>query len=128
MEEILVLIVQFIIEVLLEFVVYLPFDLPLDRNRKTGARTGPGRIGIYILIGGVLGGLSVLIAPKFFIHSSAMRVVNLLVAPLVSGGLSYGLATWRRSRGAQTAPWTHLWTAFWFVLAFAAVRLVFAHV
>jgi hypothetical protein len=76
--------------------------------------------------GGVVGALSLLFASHLLIHSAPLRVVNLIVAPIVSGGLSYLIAVWRRTRGARTCPRTHFWTAFWFVLAFGAVRLAYA--
>jgi hypothetical protein len=126
MEEVLVVAVQFVVEVLLQGLVYLPFDVPLSRDEKTGEPAGCGWGLGYAVAGGVVGGLSLLVASHLLIHSPALRVANLFVAPLASGGLSYLVAVWRLSRGAKTFPRTHFWTAFWFVLAFGAVRLAYA--
>ncbi|MBA4062203.1 MAG: hypothetical protein C0501_00585 [Isosphaera sp.] len=126
MEEVLVLAVQFVAEVLLQAVVYLPFDLPLSRDEKTGGRTGCGWPFVYLVVGGVVGGLSLLVAPRLLIHSAPLRLANLVVAPVVAGGVSWGVAAWRRSRGATTCPRTHFWAGFWFVLAFGGVRLAYA--
>lgn len=126
MEEILVVILQLVVEVLLQMVVYLPFDLPLIWDEKTGERRGCGWLFIYLLLGGGVGGLSLLVAPRLMIHSAPLRLANILVAPLSAGGLSLWIASWRRTRGATTFPQTHFWTAFWFVLAFAGVRLAYA--
>ena len=125
MEEVLLLIVQLVVEVLLQALVYLPFDLPVSRNEKTGERTGAGWVFVYLALGGIIGGLSLLVAPRLLIHSAPLRLVNLFIGPIAAGGLSWSLAAWRRSRGATTSPWTHLWTAFWFVFAFAGVRLAY---
>ena len=126
MEEVLVLIVQFVVEVLVETLVYLPFDLPLSRDEKSGERKGCGWHFLYLMMGGVVGGLSLLVAPRLLIHSAPLRVANLLVAPVVAGGLSWALAVRRRSRGAEVCPRTHFWTGFWFVLAFSSVRLAYS--
>lgn len=125
MEEVLVLLVQVVAEVLVDVLIYLPFDVPLSRDEKTGERRGAGWLFVYALAGGVLGGLSLLLVPDLVLRSPALRLANLAVAPLASGGVSWGLAAWRRSRGARADPPTHFWTAFWFVLAFGAVRLAY---
>jgi hypothetical protein len=125
-EEALVVIVQFIVEVLLQVLIYLPFDLPLRRDAKTDERSGPGWLVLYVVAGGAVGGLSLLVAPHLLIHTVPLRLANLVVAPVVAGALSWWLADVRRSRGAVTQPLTRLWTAFWFVLAFSGVRLAYA--
>jgi hypothetical protein len=126
MEEVLVVGVQFVVEVLLQGLFYLPFDVPLSRDEKSDRPTGWGWWFFYAAAGGVVGGLSLLVASHLLIHSAPLRLANLLVAPVASGGLSYLIALWRRTRGAKTSPRTHFWTAFWFVLAFGAVRLAYA--
>jgi hypothetical protein len=125
-EEVLVVAVQFVVEVLFQSLVYLPFDVPLSRDEKTGRPAGWGWWLGYAAAGGVVGGLSLLVASHLLIHSAPLRVANLFVAPVASGGLSYLIAAWRLSRGAKTCPKTHFWTAFSFVLAFGAVRLAYA--
>ncbi len=126
MEEVVVLLVQFVVEVFVDVLVYLPFDVHLSRNEKTGDRSGCGWVTVYVVLGGTVGGLSSLVAPHFLIRSSPLRLANLVVAPVTAGGLSWALAAWRRSRGAVASPQAHRWTAFWFVLAFNAVRLAYA--
>jgi len=125
-EELLIVVVQFLAELLLEVVIYLPFDLPLSRDEKTGERTGWGWHFVYLVVGGLVGGLSLFFAPRHLISSAALRLTNFVVAPIAAAGVSWGLTAWRRSRGAATCPQTHLWTAFWFVLAFGGVRLAYA--
>jgi hypothetical protein len=125
-EEVLVVLIQFIAEVLFEVLIYIPFDLPLRRDAKTGERSGPGWLALYVLAGGAVGGLSLLVAPHLVIHTVPLRLANLVVAPVVAGALSWWLADVRRSQGAATEPMTHLWTAFWFVLAYSSVRLAYA--
>src|SRR5262245_29021211 len=126
MEEVLIFVLQLMVEVLVEVLVYLPFDLPLQRSEVTGERKGWGWGLVYLLLGGAVGGLSLLVAPRLLLHSAGARVANLLLAPLAAGGLSWGLAEFRRAGGAAVCPRTHFWTAFGFVFAFAGVRLAYA--
>jgi hypothetical protein len=125
-EEILVVFVQFLAEGLLNTLVYLPFELPMSRNEKTGERTGCGWHVVYLVLGGVVGAISVLVVPHLLLRSPSMRIANLLIAPLLGGGFSWSLTTIRRSWGSAVSPLTHFWTAFWFVLALNAVRLAYA--
>jgi hypothetical protein len=78
---------------------------------------------LYVVLGGAAGGLSLLFRPGLMLPSPALRMANLAVAPVAAGAVSWGLAAWRRSRGATVDPTTHLWTAVAFVLAFGTVRL-----
>lgn len=126
MEELLGVLIQFLIEVVLQALVYLPFDLPLSRNEKTGERTGCGWYFLYLILGGVFGGLSLLVFPKHLIPVSGLRVANLFAAPTVAGGAGFGMSAWRRSHGAKTHPWGHFWAGVCFTLAFGAVRLAYA--
>jgi len=125
-EEVLGLLIQFVIEVLLQALVYLPFDVPFARKEKTGERTGCGWYLLYLVLGGVFGGLSLLVFPKHLIPLSWMRVLNLLAAPAAAGGAGYAVSAWRRSRRAKTHPWGHFWAGVCFTLAFGAVRLAYA--
>jgi hypothetical protein len=50
-DEALVLHVQFVVEVLIELLIYLPFDLPLSRDAKTGERQGCEWLVLYLVLG-----------------------------------------------------------------------------
>lgn len=125
MEEFLVLLVQFVVEVLLDVLIWLPFEWPLNRNARTGGREGCGWLGLYLILGGAAGGVSLLIRPMLVLPSAPLRIANLLVSPVAAGAVSWTLARWRRSRGAAVDPNTHLGTAIVFVLAFGGVRLAY---
>jgi hypothetical protein len=121
-EELLVLLIQFVVEVLIDVLIYMPFSWPAGRGSD---RSGCGLLGLYAALGGSIGGLSLLLAPGLLLHSPGLRVANLFVAPVVAGGCGWALATWRRSRGATVNPTTHCWTGVLFVLAFGGVRLAY---
>jgi hypothetical protein len=124
-EEFLVVLIQFVIEVLIDFLIYLPFGWPAGRAAPEDDRSGCGLLGLYLVLGGVVGGVSLLVAPRLLLHAPELRVANLFVAPVAAGGCGWALASWRRSRGAVVNPTTHLWTGSLFVLAFGAVRLAY---
>jgi hypothetical protein len=126
LEEILIVAVQLLVEVILQVFAYLPFELPLIRNEKTGERIGCGWYFLYLFAGGVSGRLSLLVEPHLMIDIVAFRIANLLIGPFVAGVVSFGIAAWRKSSGAAVCPKTHFWTGFCFVLAFSAIRLAYA--
>jgi len=95
-EEIVVLLIQFVVEILLQAVVYLPFDFSFYRDEKSGERSGCGWMSVYVILGGGVGALSLLIAPRLLLDSIALRVGNLVLAPWAAGGLS-----WASPSGAE---------------------------
>ncbi|MFL5328284.1 MAG: hypothetical protein ACJ8C4_05170 [Gemmataceae bacterium] len=126
MEEILVLIIQIIFEVAFESMFFIPFDLQTSRHEKTGEPYGCLWYFMMALVGGGLGGLSSFFVPHFVLHSSAMRAANFFLAPLFAAGVAFAFSSWRKGGGAKTHPPIHAISAFCFVLAFAAVRLIAA--
>src|SRR5207249_2668461 len=118
-EEFLIVIIQVAIEGLAETFIYLPFDSSVYSNATTGERNGCGLIFVYLVIGGALGGLSVLIAPHLLLPSAMLRVANFLTAPVVAGGVGWWAAKGRTNRK------DHFWFGFCFALAFSGVRLAY---
>jgi hypothetical protein len=84
-----------------------------------------GAIG-YTLIGAMLGGLSLLIWPHGFLHSTPARVANLIVSPILSGGLFAALGQWRMRRGRPASSLEKFANGFCFSLSFGAVRFALA--
>jgi hypothetical protein len=123
MEELLVIVIQCLVEILF----YFPFDLAATGwNERTGELRGGGFYWLYLFAGGALGGLSLLILPHHLITSSAIRVANLMIAPILIGTLAWCIAAWLKSQKIARLPWNQFWAAFCFVLAFDAVRLAWA--
>jgi hypothetical protein len=120
MEELLVVIIQ----CLVEMVFYFPFDsLTTSWSGESEELGGCGLLFLYFVAGGTIGGFSLLILPRHLIHSSAVRVANLFIAPILAGTMAWGLMTWLKSSNIARLPRNHFWTAFWFVLGFDAIRL-----
>lgn len=83
---------------------------------------------LHACVGGGLGWLSTLVAPQLMLPFAWMRLGNLLLAPLASGGISYGFATFAKSRGNDWDPPTHFLHGALFAFLFGAARLAFGEV
>lgn len=131
MEEILALVIQLVLEVGLQIFGSLGFDFATEsrRNRKgeeDKSEDGFGWLLAFAVFGGICGGLSLIFAPKLILPKLGLRIANLVVSPLVAGGLSYLVARYVWSaRGSS--PTHHFWRAFCFALAFGLVRFAYAH-
>ena len=120
MEELLVVIIQCLVEAAL----YSPFDiLAASRGDELPEFKGCGFFALYLIAGGIMGGLSLLILPRHLISSSSLRVANLFIAPILVASLSWVVAARLKSLKIARLPGNHFWTAFWFVLGLDAVRL-----
>src|SRR4051794_917197 len=53
----------------------------------------------YAVFGAAAGGLSLLIFPAHLVHTVGLRRANLIVTPLLVGGLMGALGAWRKRRG-----------------------------
>ena len=124
MEELLIALIQFVIEVLAQSLISLPFDYCTTRDGPMSRAT----VATLALIGGALvGGVSVALVPFSMLQSSWLRVASLLGSPLVAGWLGHRIATRRADRGDAVEPVDHFWYAFAFTFGLAAVRFAYAH-
>jgi hypothetical protein len=124
-EEIVLVLLQLVGELLVEILIYLPFDWPLPKTRDL-ERTGPGVAILYVLLGATLGGLSIAVLPDVLLPYGWLRLLNLVLAPLVCGAVSWQVARWRARGSRGTRPRNHFWYGAGFVFAFATVRFIFA--
>jgi hypothetical protein len=112
-EEIAAALVQVFIEFFLQFVVYFGIDvvsLQTERSRSYGCTI----LGLIALAGMALGGVVNWMHPQPVLPYPWLRLANLVVGPILAGGLSAAIARWRM--------------AFCFVLGYNLVRFAYAHV
>ena len=132
MEEIVALLIQFLLEVGLQLFGSIGFDFATESRRKHGKEgetrnhDGCGWLVAFAVLGAICGGLSLIFAPKLLLPNVGLRVANLVVSPLVAGGLSYLVARHVWAARGQS-PQHHFWRGFWFALAFGLVRFAYAH-
>ena len=80
---------------------------------------------LHSFAGGGLGWVSTIIAPHLVLPYAGLRIANLIVAPLVSGGISYGFARFANSRGQKWDPMAHFLHGAMFAFFFGAARFTF---
>lgn len=132
MEEVVALLVQLVLEVGLQIFGSIGFDFATESRRSRGKdgeteeHDGCGWLVAFAVFGAICGGISLVFAPKLMLPNLGLRVTNLVVAPLVAGGLSYLVARHVWAARGQSPP-HHFWRGFWFALAFGLVRFAYAH-
>ena len=130
MEEILVVALQLIFEVLLDVLSYLPFDVFETSNRTAADRPPPKSSGarwlLWLLLGGAMAGVSLLIVPHTLIHKPSTRIALLLTTAPLSGVLAGLIASWRSARNPRIVPMQRFWTAFAFGIGFSLIRFAYA--
>jgi hypothetical protein len=126
MEELLIVIVQFLFEFILDVLLNIPFDWP-SRNRDSFE---PESIWatcfLWFLGASFLGWLSLFFFEHTWIAYPGLRIANLVVAPIVSGAISQAIAIRRAQRNPYLVPRNHFWQAYWFTLGFTLVRFAYA--
>jgi hypothetical protein len=76
----------------------------------------------HMLLGAIAGLISILFVPHALIRSPAWRIANLVITPLLAGGLMSALGAWRVKRGQDKIRLDRFGYAFLFALSMAVVR------
>ncbi|MBV1775507.1 hypothetical protein KSF73_07230 [Burkholderiaceae bacterium DAT-1] len=126
METLLILILQGAGEFLLNVLAAIPFEWAAARHTTEDKGQASAHCAFWSILGGVVGGLSLLILPLTAIHWPALRIANLLLAPLLSGYVARTLALRRAANQSDIQPRYHFWYAFCFTLGLVVIRFVFA--
>jgi len=80
----------------------------------------------YALFGAIVGAITVWLLPHYMVHNEVLRKVNLLVAPVVAGGMMVLVGAWRAKRGDPVLGIDRFAYGYVFALSLALVRFVFA--
>ena len=133
MEEIVALIIQLVLEIGLQLLGAIGVDWVAStttRKTKDGEvreeDDGCGWLVIFAFLGAVCGGISLLIRPELILPNLGLRIANLILAPLIAGGLSYLVSAYVWTTRGQN-PGHHFWRGFWFALLFGVIRFAYAH-
>ena len=124
MEEFLILLIQFLIEVVGQALVSIPFDCAC-RIRDKPEHHAFGVAALFLVVGGMVGWISFGFVPGL-VHVPALRIATLFVSPVLAGTFAYQIARWQaRTRNPFLVPRYHFWYAFSFTLGLAAVRFAY---
>ncbi len=120
MEEILFFLLQIVIEIAIEGIAYLLTSKSIAKRQSPNG-TGVGATAVYAITGGMLGGVSALVYSHVLLPQMWMRIANLLITPILFGGLATCLPRFGTSTNTR-----QFWNAYFFAVFFAATRLMFA--
>lgn len=127
MEELLIVILQFLLETLLESLIYWPFDSATDRmlaTRRSDSSAVSFPFAVVAIAGAVVGVISLIAWPHTWLRSPFLRIANLVLAPLLSAGSAWLIASRRAPQPMQSPPREHAWFGFAFTTAFVLVRFI----
>ncbi len=130
MEDILIIVFQFIFEVVLQVLAELPWDLFVG-SREFKREQSPNTfqwIFVSLIFGGAVGAISLALRPDTFLKSAAARIAYLLLAPFISAWSAFVLARFFVGQGRTWInPRLHAICAFCFALVLTVVRFTYAH-
>jgi multisubunit Na+/H+ antiporter MnhG subunit len=113
---------EILLQVIFEFLAELGFhSLTNTLNRPKNATLSTAG---FVLWGTMAGGISLLILPQSLISNLVFRKINVLVTPLVAGGVMMLIGRQRDKRGQNLVRLDRFGYAFVFALAMAVVRYV----
>jgi hypothetical protein len=126
MEELIVAVLQFLFEFSLEVLSYGGLDWPSTSRSRLEPESVAGVCLFWFVAGCLLAWLSVLLLKHTFIRLPALRIGNLVLAPLTSAYIAQAIARRRSKRNSFIVPRNHFWQAFWFTLGLVTVRFAYA--
>jgi hypothetical protein len=125
LEEIIIVIIQFLVEVVAQALVDIPVDCA-TRNPKKPEEESFVRYFLFLVGGGLVGWCSIALFPRTMLHQTVLRIANLVLSPIIAAAIARSIAIYKRPKNPFIEPKIHAWSAFWFTLALAAVRLAYA--
>lgn len=127
MEELLVVIAQFFLELLFDGLSFQPFDWVSDWLDIDDWLESPYALcAVFCILGVGVGWASLHFFPHTLLHHGWLRIANLGAAPLLSAYVGQGTARRRAANGSLVVPRERFWMAFWFSLGVTATRFAFA--
>jgi hypothetical protein len=120
---------QFLFELLLQIVAEALIELGLHamaepfRKRPSPWVAAMG----YVLLGVIVGALTLWPFPSYMVRAPALRWVNLALTPVLAGGLMSLVGAWRERRGDLRLRIDRFSWGYLFALSLALVRFSWAH-
>jgi hypothetical protein len=123
-EEILVALIQFVLNVIWRAFLFLPFNFCPFRDFPSSRATVSF---LAIVFGGLLAWGSLHFFPDAYFRYAWLRIAVLVVSPLFAGWFGYIVAEVRAGLGHSVESRDHFWSAFAFTLGFSVIRFAYAH-
>jgi len=127
MEDLLIIILQAIFEFIAEIFSYSPLDWwPSTSRTSPESDTVTAKCFVWFVIGCGLACVSMLFLKRTWISLPALRIANLVLAPIASAFISQAVARRRSRRNSFIIPRNHFWQSFWFTFGLVSVRFAYA--
>lgn len=121
--------IEFLFEIVGEFLLQFVFEAVASVFGRTDSDGKPAHPFVkfmgYAIFGGVAGGLSLLIVPHLLVQSPGMRIANLVITPLLAGGMMALVGKWREKHDRKRSPIDRFAYGYCFALTMALVRFHF---
>ena len=129
--ELLFALLQLLGELVLQIVFEALAELGLHSVREPFRRPEPlhpvlAAIG-YGILGAIAGAGSLWLLPSLFITVEWLRIANVVITPVVAGGVMGVFGAWRRRRNEELIRLDRFAYGFLFALAMALVRFIWGH-
>ena len=125
MEEILIVILQFLLEFFFDSLLNLLFDWPLfGKATSESGKTATTCFRLFCA-GCAVAGISLLWFQHTLIAYPVLRILNLFLSPIAAAYISQWFAKQSAKSDQSIVPRNHFWRAFWFTLGFVTVRFAF---
>ena len=119
-------IAEIFIEVFLQFLFEVLAECGLHAFKRKPLKNPALAASGYLIFGGILGGLSLLVLPSSFIAFPLGRIANLIISPLLVGLAMAWIGRWRSKRGNESIRLERFWYGALFALGLALVRFIWA--
>jgi drug/metabolite transporter (DMT)-like permease len=115
---------EFLIQMLLEGLVELGFHSVVAPFRKP-VHPILAALG-YALLGGLLGGASLIVFPSHMVGTHGLRIMALVVVPVLVGGMMVLIGMWRAKRGQTINRLDRFGFGYVFALSMGLTRYLWA--
>jgi hypothetical protein len=128
-EFIVEVIVQFLFELLVQIAGQFLFELGLHALAEPFRKSPNPWVAAlgYVLLGVILGALTLWPIPSHMVKASMLRWINLALTPVLAGGFMSLLGSWRERRGQLVLRIDRFSYGYLFALSVALVRFTWAH-
>jgi len=124
MEAIIEIIIKILAEILLQFLAEVPFEWLRFNAKKENPRLFAFSLSFFLGI--VAGIISLVVFKDHFIPNVIYRSVNLVVTPVLVGGLFVYIHDHRNYRTDRLYLFSSFWNAYVFALCVAVIRFILA--
>jgi hypothetical protein len=125
MEELLVRVIQFLVEVVGQALLSIPFDCGCRLREKPEPPALVPSL-LLLIVGGMLGWVSTGLVPPL-VHIPALRIASLIASPLLAGVIGYHIAKFQlERRNPLIEPKHHFWYSLSFTVGLASIRFAYA--